>query len=1168
MKCPKCQFDNPDKAKFCNECGAKIELACPKCRAINPSGSKFCNQCGQKLQATEQVSTVDYSQPQSYTPQFLAEKILTTRSSIEGERKQVTVLFCDISNSTSLAEQMGAEGFHGVVNQFFDLCLAEVHRYEGTINQFLGDGFMALFGAPIACEDHGRRSVMAAVRIQKKIKENFLGHGHQNGVQLELRIGMNTGPVVVGAIGDNLRMDYTAVGDTTNIAARLQQMAEPGQILISGSTRHTVRGYCSTRKRGEFSHKGKTEKVPTWEVTKAREALTRFEAEAQRGLTHFVGRLDELGTLHECFALAREGRGQIISLVGEAGIGKSRLLLEFRRQLDPKDAKWLEGHALSFGKSMAFYPLIDMMKRNFHIEENDPEDKIVQKIDQGVLQIGNDLRTILPFLRYLITRDAGDPIVQNMAPQLRRSEILRSLRYLLIRAAEVRPQILLFEDLHWFDQATEDALVFLANSIHNSRVLVVCTYRPGYANPIGDRAFHARIMLPTLSPKDSLKMTRLMLATDRLPKPLKRLIIKKAEGNPLFVEEIVRSLRESGTIRQAEGQYELTQSMEEVIVPTSIQDVLMARIDRLDDDLKKILQIAAVIGREFTYQLLNHLADTPESTEDDLRELENAELVQSQQIFPELVYTFKHALTQEVAYWSLLKQHRKNLHQKIGGAIEDLYKDRAAEFYEVLAYHFARGERWRKALEYFIMAGKKATQAFAIRDALAIYDHALDVSDRLEDTLEAATTLGIYQARSELCHALSDYKGARGEGRRLLKVAYKVGNIKMEGVAMAIIAGTGVFLHKFDEALSDAEKVIDIGRDLGEKPLMARGHIIKGHAYIVTGRIFHGRPEIDKAIKISESVGDVVTRANALRITGLGKNWEGKYSEGGDDLAECIRLAKSHNMLALVIQACFAYGIILTANGDYQKAQAIFFEGLELAEKVGEEAYKFRILNGLGWLYGECGDLSNSIDYNSQSAEFARKRVDPEIIANAELNIADIFLIQEDFSQARKYLENVFRITENPTTSEWMKWRYRIHLFASFAEYWLAIGNYTKAEEFARQCIELAQQTASLKYLVKGFRVMGEVNLSLGDVVESQGWLNQAVSSAQAIGNPTQLYKAYHTMGRLHEKARNTELTQTAYQSALQVVNNVRSELQETELKTSFEHLPLVEQVIDANSRI
>jgi len=949
MKCPKCQFDNPDEAKFCNECGTKIR-------------------------ATGQEFSVDYSQPQSYTPQFLADKILTTRGSIEGERKQVTVLFCDIANSTYLAEQLGPESFHGVVNQFFDVCLAEVHTYEGTINQFLGDGFMALFGAPIACEDHGRRAVMAAVRIQKKIKENFLIDGSRNPMHLVLRIGLNTGPVVVGAIGDNLRMDYTAVGDTTNIAARLQQTAEPGQILISGATRHSVRGYCSTRKMGVFSLRGKTERVPTWEVTKAREALTRFEVEAQRGLTHFVGRLDELRALHDSFARAREGQGQVLSLIGEAGIGKSRLLLEFRRQLDLKDAKWLEGHALSFGKSMAFHPLIDMMKRNFHIEENEPEDKTVQKIDRGVLQFGDDLETILPFLRYLITRDAGDPIVQKMAPQLRRSEILRSLRHLLIRAADVRPQILLFEDLHWFDQATEDALVFLANSIHNSRVLVVCTYRRGYANPIGNRAFHTRIMLPSLSAEDSLEITRLMLATEHLPESLKELIVKKAEGNPLFVEEIVRTLRESGTIRNTEDRYEFTQSVEAIIVPASIQDVLMARIDRLDDRLKKTLQIAAVIGREFTYQLLNHLADTPASTENDLRELENAELVQSQQIFPELVYTFKHALTQEVAYRSLLKQHRKELHQKIGGAIEDLYKDRAAEFYEVLAYHFARGEKWRKALEYFTKAGNKATQAFAIRDALAIYDHALDVSDRLGDTLETKTILGIYQARSELFHALSDYKGARVEGRRLLKVARKAGSIQMEGVAMAMIAGTGAFLHKFDEALSDAEKAIDIGRELGEKPLMARGHIIKGHAYIVTGRIFHGRPEIDKAIQISESVGDVVTRANALRINGLGKNWEGKYSDSGEDLAECIRIAKRHNMLALVIQGCFAYGIVLTASGEYRKAHATFFEGLELADKVGEEAYKFRILNGLGWLYGECGDLSNGIDYNDRSAEFARKK--------------------------------------------------------------------------------------------------------------------------------------------------------------------------------------------------
>ena len=983
---------------------------------------------------------------------------------------------------------------------------------------------------------------------------------------LELRIGVNTGPVVVGAIGGNLRMDYTAVGDTTNIAARLQQMAEPGQILISGSARHIVRGYCSTRKMGKFPLKGKTEKVATWEVTGAREALTRFEVEAQRGLTHFVGHLDELQALQDSFALAREGKGQVISLVGEAGIGKSRLLLEFRRQLDHTDAKWLEGHAVSFGRSMAFHPLIDMMKRNFHIEENDHEDKIVQKIDQGVLQFGEDLQKILPFLRYLITLDSGEVSVQSMAPQLRRSEILRSLRLLLFRAAEVRPQILLFEDLHWFDQATEDALVFLANSIRNSRVLVVCTYRPGYANPIGDRAFHTRIMLPTLSAEDSLKMTRLMLATGDLPESLQGLIVQKAEGNPLFVEEIVRSLRESGIIRQVEDRYELTQSIEDLVVPTSIQDVLTARIDRLEEHLKKTLQIAAVVGREFTFRLMNHLTGSPDSTERDLQELENTELIESKQIFPELVYTFKHTLTQEVAYHSLLKQHRKELHQRIGLTIEEIYAERLSEFYEVLAYHFSKGEKWQRALNFLCRAGEKASQAFAIRDAMTIYDHALEASSHLADTIEPIKVMEIYRARSELLYILSEFKRARDEGESLLHLARQSGDRLMESVALSIMGWAATYAHDFPLALSDAAQAIEIGMEVEATPVVAKGHLIKAHAYFVTGDIQKATPEIERASQLGNSVNDDIIRANIARMTGLVKNWNGNYSEGAENLAECVQIAKKHNLLALLIQSDFAYGIILTAKGAYRQALSIFREGLELAEKAGEEAYQYRILNGLGWLYSECEDLPNSLDYNYQSAELGRKRGDAEIIANAELNLADTFLIQEDHSQAQHYLDSVFQITNDPTTSEWMKWRYRMHLFASYAEYSLATGNLAKSEQFAQKCIEQAKQTVSLKYLVKGTRVMGELNIARGDLDASRGWIEQTVSSAKAIGNPTQLYKAYHSMGRLQKKAGNPELTHAAYQSALRVVNNVRSELQETEMKTSFEHLPLVEHVLDAGS--
>ena len=739
-------------------------------------------------------------EPRAYTPQHLVEKILTSHAALQGERKQVTVLFCDLAHNTGLAEQLGPETMHTVLNQFFELALDAIHRYEGTINQFLGDGFMALFGAPIAHEDHARRAVLAALEFRRKLHTYNSSQDQPHGGELTVRMGLNTGMVVVGAIGDNLRMDYTAVGDTTNVAARLEQEAAPNQIVISEATHRLVAGYCTMRPLGSFALKGKTIPVAAWEVITAREARTRLEVAAERGLTPLIGRVRELNALHDCFAQARLGHGQIVFLVGEAGIGKSHLLLEFRHQLGEAEATWLEGHALSFGQAMAFHPLLDLLKRNFHIEEDDPESLIIEKIEQGVLRLGDELRPILPYLRYFLAVDPGDAAVRTMDPQLRRAELFASLRRLLVRAAEVRPQVLVFEDLHWMDKATEAALLAIADSIPSSRVLCLFTYRPGYIQPFGDRTYHTRLTLPPLSTQDSMQMAQAILATEQLPAALQTLVMQKAEGNPFFVEEVVKSLQEMSVIRRVGSQYVLTKPIEEIVVPDTIQDVLMARIDRLDEVPKQTLQVAAVIGQEFTYRLLRRLEDMQECTEASLQALKAIELIYEMSLYPELAYMFKHALTQDVAYNSLLVQQRQELHRRIGHAIEDLYADRLAEQYEVLAYHFSRGETWGKAFEYFCKAAEKAAQAFATREALTLYDQALEVAGHLGDTVEANTLMTIYRREAALYFILSDFARSHTANEHLLALARQIGDRMSEGTALVGMGMASLWAQDFDRA--------------------------------------------------------------------------------------------------------------------------------------------------------------------------------------------------------------------------------------------------------------------------------------------------------------------------------------------------------------------------------
>jgi class 3 adenylate cyclase/tetratricopeptide (TPR) repeat protein len=1160
MRCPSCGFENPEGMKFCGRCASPLGRRCPHCGFDNPPGFAFCGQCATSLTAPPAASPPQA--PLSYTPKHLAEKILASRTALEGERKQVTVLFTDVSGFTSISEQLDPEDVHQFMNRAFALMLEEVHRYEGTVNQFLGDGLMALFGAPIAHEDHARRAVHAALGMQRVLHDYAAELHGTRGIAFRVRLGLNTGLVVVGSIGDNLRMDYTALGDTTNVAARLQAAAEPGRIVMAEATHRLVGGYFYTRPLGELSLKGKAEPVRAWEVLSARVARTRLEVEAERGLTPFIGRDRELRLLFECFEQAKAGHGQVVLIAGEPGIGKSRLLLEFRRRLGD-EATWSEGRAVSFGRSIAFHPLIDLLRRNFRIEEGDAEGTIVTKVERGVLRLGGDLRPILPYLRYLLSVDPGDAAVLSMDPQQRRGEIFDALRRLTVRASEVRPQVAVFEDAHWMDQATEAYLLFTADSIPTSRVLRLLTYRPGYVHPFGERTYHTRIALNTLSTAHSVEMAQAMLSTDQLPEELQGLIVRKAEGNPFFVEEVVKSLLEVGALRQAGEGYVLAKRLDEIFVPDTIQDVIMARIDRLEEAPKRTLQLASVIGREFTRRLLDRLAEIRARTEEFLRELKAIELIYEKSVSPELAYMFKHALTHEVAYNSLLVQRRKELHRLIALAIEELYADRLAEHYEILAYHFTKGEEWAKALEYLLKAAEKAGKAFATREALALYDQALEAAGQLGAVVDARILMAIHQAKSDLYFVLSDFERSRAEGERLLALARQAQDRVSEGAALVRMAYASRWAHDFDRALAYARQAIVVGEEADAKSALAGGLLITAEIHSNTSRPDQAKDELDRALTVSRSGGDVLRQSSSLGRAGLLKNWEGEYVEASRLHSEALEIARKHNLLAPLLGGLFSYGVALTGKGDYDAALATLEEGLALSGKVGNEVIYLRLLNSLGWLYIEVGDLDRALDLNRLGAEGARKRGDPETIANAEINLGDIFLAKGDLGLAQEHLDGVYRLVNDPATSDWMKWRYSTHLFASLGELWLTKGDGAKAWEFAERCLEIATPTNSRKYLVKGYRLKGEIALARRQWDEAEGLLRQALTIAQAIGNPTQLWRTHLALGRLYAASKKPEPARQAYQSARDVIDRVKASLQHPGLRASLETSPLVRHVYD-----
>ena len=1154
MQCTHCQHENRIGAKFCEQCGSPFPRACTSCGSELSANANFCAGCGQKVIGTE----AEVDRPailKSYTPRHLADKILTSRSALEGERKQVTVLFVDIVGSTSQSERLDPEEVHALMGRAIELMVEEVHRYEGTVNQFLGDGVMALFGAPIAHEDHARRAVQAALAIQSALQPLNDELRSTGRIGLQVRQGLNTGLVVVGSIGTDLRMDYTAVGDTTNVASRLQHVAEPGAILISGRTRRLIEGFFRLRSIGDIDLKGKTEKIAGFEVLSAQSTRTRIDIEADRGLTPLVGRDKEIQTLVEAFEKSKLGDGKVVLLVGDAGIGKSRLLMEFRRRIGD-EATWCEGRALSFGRTMAFHPLIDMLRRLYRIEETDSEADVIEHVEHAVLALGEELKPALSYLRHLLSVDPGSAAVAAMDPRLRRAEIFDALRRYFLRAAQARPQVMVFEDLHWIDEATEEFLRSFLDSVPTARVLMLLTHRPEYSYPLGQRSYQTVQNLSPLSIEESARMGDALLGDQRMPEELRALIYRKSEGNPFFVEETVKSIKESETLKHEGDQAVLVKSFSEILVPDTVQDAIMARIDRLGEEPKRVLQLAAVIGREFTSRLLNRLADIHDGADAVMRELKAKELIYEKSVFPELVYLFKHALTQEVAYSSLLIKRRRDLHRLVGVAIEDLYADRLGEHCEILAYHFSKAEDWQKALEYLLKSAAKAVKAFGLRDALRFYDEALAAARQLGAKLPVTTLMEIHSARSDLFFGVSDFSQAQAEADELLSLARRTGDRTIEAGALVQGALARVWREDFSEAVARATEAIKISETAGAQPALAGGLFVTGLVDALTGRHEKADEEMGRALSISRAGRDFTRQGTVLFFIGALRGWHGRYRESVALGTEGVRLGREQQLVVPLIRCLWTQGIGYTGLGDYEAALGALREGLSLAEKLGDQAFMCRYLNTLGWLHIECGDLDPGLELNARSLELARRdkhATGAERAAFTLLNEADAFMAKGDLAAASEKLEEALQIVRHPPPSRWMTWRYSTHCYVSLGELALARGDPATAEGFADQSLEIAVPTRSRKFESRALRVKGESAMMRRHWDEAEGALRQSLAIAQEIDEPRQLWKSQVSLGRFNGELKRVEAADRSYRAANEILERLLGNVRDPGLRAGLE---------------
>jgi len=673
--------------------------------------------------------------PQTYTPAHLAEKILTSKAALEGERKQVTVLFADLKGSMELLADRDPEEARQLLDPVLEHMMDAVHRYEGTVNQVMGDGIMALFGAPIAHEDHAVRACYAALGMQTAIRRYSEDLRRTQGLEVQIRIGLNSGVVVVRAIGNDLHMDYTAVGQTTHLAARMEQLALPGTIRLPVETWRLAEGFIEVKALGPVPVKGLAEPVAIFELVGATAVRRRLQATAARGLTRFVGRQTEVDVLHQALARAGVGHGQIVAMVGEPGVGKSRLVFEFVHSPDLREWCVLESASVSYGKATPYFPVIDVLKRYSHVEEHDDTRTIRAKVTGQVLTLDPALQDTVPALLSLLDALPEDSPFLTLDPPQRRPRTLDALKRVLLRERQEQPLLLVFEDLHWIDAETQALLNSLVESLPTSRLLLLANYRPAYQHGWGRKTSYTQLRLDPLPPASADAFLQALLGDDPRLKPLTDLLIARTEGNPFFLEESVRTLAETGVLVGEREAYGLGHALSGIQVPATVQAVLAARIDRLPAEEKRLLQTAAVLGTEVPWPLLHAIADVPEAgLQRHLTALQSAEFLYQTRLFPEHEYTFKHALTHEVAYSSLLLERRRVLHARIVEALEHLYADRLAEQVERLAHHALRGEVWDKTLAYCRQAGEKALGRSAYHTAVGYFEQALSAIPHLRET--------------------------------------------------------------------------------------------------------------------------------------------------------------------------------------------------------------------------------------------------------------------------------------------------------------------------------------------------------------------------------------------------------------------------------------------------
>ncbi len=962
-----------------------------------------------------------------------------------------------------------------------------VHRYEGTVNQVMGDGIMALFGAPIAHEDHAVRACYAALRMQEAVRSYADEARRAHGVSVQIRVGINSGEVVVRAVGSDLRMDYTAVGQTTHLAGRMEQLALPGTILLTPSTLQLVEGYVAVAPLGPVPVKGLAEPLDVYEVTGAGPVRTRLQAAMRRGLTRFVGRDAELDVLRRALDQASDGHGQIVAVVGEAGVGKSRLLYEFTHSHRLQGWLVLESVSVSYGKATSYLPVIELLKGYFKISDRDDVRQIREKITGKVFTLDRALEPALPALLALLDVPTDDASWNGLDPVLRRQRTLDAVKRLLLREAREQPVLLIFEDLHWIDGETRAVLDALVDSVGSVPLLVLVNYRPEYQHGWGGKSSYSQVRLDALPAESVGELLDALLGQDERLAALRQLLVTR--GNPFFLEETIRTLVETKVLAGEPGRYRLTQPVQTIQVPASVQTIIAARIDRLAADDKRLLQVASVIGKDVPFTLLQEIADLPE---DDLRRgldhLQAAEFLLETRLFPSHEYSFKHALTHDVTYSSLLHERRHTSHARIVTAIETLHPGRLIEHVERLGHHAVRGELWDKALLYLRQAGARALDRSAYREAAGYYEQALEALSHLPDTRETQ------EAGLDIRLALRSALLPSAESARILKhlqdaeaLATALGDARRRGQIAGFLSVHFRNRGAYDQAIAAAVRARTVGTTSGDVVLQSLANLFLGAADWAQG-------DYRRAIRyLAETTAALA-----------GPSRYERFGQANLPAVQCRAF----------LAACHA------ELGTFAEGQALADDALAIAEAVAHPSSIMWAQYGLGVLALRQGHPARAVPRLEQALGIGQDVHLPLFVPRVAAALSEAYLLSGRPADAEPLLARAIAQT---TTPEMMGFQALCRLPLGQAH--LMAGRLDEARAEAEQALALARDQGERGNEAYALRLLGEIALARdGDTAERS--YRDAMTLAIELGmRPLVAHchrglGAHHRRTGKHEKAR------------------------------------------------